>query len=114
MPTEEQKKESTLIGYVTICSGSLLLADGIAADRLPVSKDQRVVLDLERETGTVRYPILALTQGSDRFLVIPLDRAEPLPVIEGETVTVSDPVEIPEQVDEEEEEEVGDGGENPV
>ena len=92
--SEQTKQESTRLGYVTIYSGSLVLADGIIANNMAIPEDQRLLIDLERPAGAVRYPILATTQGSDRFLVIPLDRAEPIPDVSGDTVQVSDPVEM--------------------
>ena len=98
--TEKTEQESTLVGHVTIFSGSMILADGIVADSLSLPEDQRVLLDLERPHGAVRYPIIATTQGSDRFLVIPLDRAEPILPAAGETVQVNDPVKVdPEEVE---------------
>lgn len=80
-----------LIGYVTIYSGSILFADGVVANNLPLGEDQRVVLDLENVTDNVRLPVIATQQSGSRFLVIPLDQAEPLPLPDQETVPITDP-----------------------
>lgn len=64
-------EEKKLVGYLETDSGTLLLADGIWKDNLPVIDQQALVLDTEMER--TKFPVFAVMQGGRRYLLIALD-----------------------------------------
>lgn len=94
--TDFTEKE-TIIGHFITLSGSIVIADGIHADSLPGSADQRVVLDLGKEN--CKIPVIAARQHNHNFLLIPIDAAIALPEHRAETVDIEDPVDVPNDSD---------------
>jgi hypothetical protein len=87
-----KEKEQT-VGYVTLLSGSIVIADGIHAEDLSCAASQRVVLDLGKEN--VRIPVIAAKQQGQRFLLIPIDAATRIDSPNIENVDTEDRVDIP-------------------
>jgi hypothetical protein len=95
--TKFTEKEQ-LIGYVTSISGSLLLVDGALRSASPIPESECVFIDTEAEA--VKIPAYAVMQNGQRFILLALDAANP--IVSGETVSVEDPVEVPEPTEKEE------------
>jgi hypothetical protein len=62
----------SIIGYVTLNTGTLLITDGVWSDNLSVSAEEKLSIDLG--VDNIRLPVIAAKQGGQRFLLIPLDR----------------------------------------
>ena len=86
-------EKERVIGHVELDSGSLMITDGIWETSLGIAEKNRVVVDLNMDK--VRLPIIATRQGNQRFLLIPIDLAEPVSVSLDQTVSVEDPVTLP-------------------
>jgi hypothetical protein len=85
-------EEETIVGYVDTDSGSLLIADGVWETSLVgVSDRNRLVIDVERDN--IRIPIIATKQNGRRFLLIPIDAANPIQSNDKDKVDVRDPAE---------------------
>lgn len=85
-------------GHIPIYSGRLLFVDEVIIQDLPIAADQYIIIDIEKEN--VQVPLVATNQGGQRFLIIPIDQATPLPMKVATTVEVTDQVEIPSPDDE--------------
>jgi hypothetical protein len=96
--TIEFTEEEQIVGYVETHSGSLLIADGIVESEIRISSKSIVSLDLGMDKK--RLPIVATRQGGRRYLLIPLEAAEPLENASGDTVTTENPAEIPKKKEE--------------
>lgn len=66
------KDGESIIGYVTLNTGTLLITDGVWSDNLSVSPEEKLSIDLGMDS--IRLPVIAAKQGGQRFLLIPLDR----------------------------------------
>jgi len=67
-----EKKES-IVGYITLNTGTLLLTDGVWVDNIKVSQEEKLAIDLG--TDRIKIPVIATKQNNRRFLLIPLDAA---------------------------------------
>ena len=84
--TEEQQ----VIGHVNTHSGSVALIDGIVESELKFTPNSYVAIDVNLDKK--RIPVIATIQGGRRYLLLPLDAAEPIPAIGLEKVDTEDPV----------------------
>ena len=87
-----------VVGHVNIPSGSLLLADGVFENDLPLNTNHSLTVDLKLDN--VRVPVYATMQNGRRFLLIPIDAAQPIED-ENENVEVEDRVEMEKEESEE-------------
>lgn len=90
-----------ILGYVNVPSGSLLLVDGAFENDLPMNHKHCLVLDLHLDNS--RIPIVATRQGGRRFLLIPVDSAQLIINNPEEYIDTEDPLDLPENNNEEEE-----------
>ena len=91
MPIEVKfTEEQQVIGYINTHSGSVALLDGIVESELRFPPDSYVAIDVNLDKR--RIPVIATIQGGRRYLLLPLDAAEPIPAIGLEKVEVEDTI----------------------
>lgn len=73
---DQFSEKEQIVGYVSIDSGSLLLADGVWKSILPKGNDARLVIDIDEDISG-RLPIIAMRKDDRRFLLIPIDELIP-------------------------------------
>lgn len=96
--TEEEK----LAGYIETDTGTILVSDGLWEDRLPLSSQSRLTLDLGIER--CRIPAYAVLRNEKRYLILSIDDAI-LASSDVENVETEGQVIIPKSEDEKREEE---------
>ncbi len=94
-PSDIFKESETVIGYIETDSGSLLITDGIWDSIVNVNPRNRVHVDLG--VDRIRLPVIATKQNDRRFLLIPIDQAEPLADSSTDKVNVEEPSATPEE-----------------
>ena len=65
------KETKTQIGYIESDSGTLLFIDGIWSNSFPSVNQQTILVDTETER--TRFPVYAMMERGQRFIVIALD-----------------------------------------
>jgi hypothetical protein len=90
--TDDFAETEQVIGHFVTLSGSIVISDGIHAASLPGNADQHFVIDLGKEN--TKIPLIATMQNGNKFLLIPVDAAEPLSTNNEETVLIEDPASV--------------------
>ena len=88
-PADIFTEEETIVGHIETDSGSLLITDGVWENIINVSPRNKVMVDLG--VDRIRLPVIATKQNDRRFLLIPIDLAEPLGEHIDDTVPVEEP-----------------------
>jgi len=93
MPIEiDFTSEQKVIGHVNTHSGSVAILDGIIESEIKFAPDSYVAIDVNLDKK--RIPVIATVQGGRRYLLLPLDAAEPIPPIGLETVETEDQITV--------------------
>lgn len=91
------ERENT-IGYLETDSGTLLITDGIWETLINVNPRNKISVDLG--VDRVRVPVIATRQNGRRFILIPVDLAEPITKETEEVVKVDIKADVTEVKDE--------------
>lgn len=85
--------QETVIGHIEISAGGVLLTDSGWEEDLPKTTQESLALDLDMEPGKI--PVIAVRKNNKRFLILAIDDMINTSFA-GNTVTVVDKVEEPE------------------